>query len=90
MQYQATVLKSTLFETVVLRLKRMQICMYKSIGVIQMFQVRQTEEMLNKTFRLPASLLDELAKIAEHEKVSVNNLVRQCCEYALSNMKTEK
>ena len=55
-----------------------------------MFKVRQTEEMINKTFRLPQSLLDELAKIAEHEKVSVNNLVRQCCEYALSNMKTEK
>ena len=68
----------------------MQIRMYKALGVIQMFQVKQTEEMLNKTFRLPASLLDELAKIAEHEKVSVNNLVRQCCEYALSNMKTEK
>ena len=55
-----------------------------------MFEVKQTEEMLNKTFRLPASLLDELAKIAEHEKVSVNNLVRQCCEYAIGNMKTEK
>ena len=68
----------------------MQIYMYKALGVINMFQVRQTEEMLNKTFRLPASLLDELVKIAEHEKVSVNNLVRQCCEYALSNMKTEK
>ena len=55
-----------------------------------MFEVKQTEEMLNKTFRLPVSLLDELARIAEHEKVSVNNLVRQCCEYALNNMKTEK
>ena len=55
-----------------------------------MFQVKQTEEMINKTFRLPSSLLDELAKVAEHEKVSVNNLVRQCCEYALNNMKTEK
>ena len=55
-----------------------------------MFEVKQTEEMINKTFRLPVSLLDELAKIAEHEKVSVNNLVRQCCEYAISNMKTEK
>jgi len=55
-----------------------------------MFKVRQTEEMINKTFRLPQSLLDELSKIAEHEKVSVNNLVRQCCEYALQNMKAEK
>ena len=90
MQYFTTVSKSTLFETVVLRHITMQIYMYKALGVINMFQVRQTEEMLNKTFRLPASLLDELAKIAEHEKVSVNNLVRQCCEYALSNMKTEK
>ena len=59
-------------------------------GENAMFQVRQTEEMINKTFRLPQSLLDELAKVAEHEKVSVNNLVRQCCEYALSNMKAEK
>ena len=55
-----------------------------------MFQVRQTEEMINKTFRMPSSLLDELTKIAEQEKISVNNLVRQCCEYALSNMKTQK
>ena len=55
-----------------------------------MFKVRQTEEMINKTFRMPQSLLEELNKIAEHEKVSVNNLVRQCCEYALSNMKVEK
>ena len=63
----------------------------KHTGVSEyMFQVRQTEEMINTTFRLPQSLLDELSKIAEHEKVSVNNLVRQCCEYALANMKAEK
>ena len=55
-----------------------------------MFEIRKTEEMINKTFRLPASLLDELTQIAEHEKISVNNLVRQCCEYALGNMKKEK
>ena len=62
----------------------------KCKGELRMFRVKQTEEMINKTFRLPQSLLDELAKIAEHEKVSVNNLVRQCCEYALQNMKAEK
>lgn len=55
-----------------------------------MFQVRRTEEMINKTFRLPSNLLDELTRIAEQEKVSVNNLVRQCCEYALSNMGKER
>ncbi|WP_303668993.1 hypothetical protein [Selenomonas ruminantium] len=55
-----------------------------------MFEVRQTEEMINKTFRLPVGLLNELTEIAEREKISVNNLVRQCCEYALSNMSKER
>lgn len=55
-----------------------------------MFQVRQNEEMINKTFRLPQSLLEELTKVSEAEHISVNNLVRQCCEYALANMKSEK
>lgn len=59
-------------------------------GKNTMFQVRPNEEMLNKTFRLPSKLLDELSKIAEREKISVNNLVKQCCEYALENMKQEK
>ena len=55
-----------------------------------MFEVKQTDEMANKTFRLPVPLLEELAKVAEHKKVSVNNLVRQCCEYALANMSPDK
>ena len=55
-----------------------------------MFKIQQNEQTVNKTFRLPASLVIELTRVAELEKISVNNLVRQCCEYALSNMKTEK
>ena len=55
-----------------------------------MFEVKQTDEMANKTFRLPVLLLEELTKVAEHKKVSVNNLVRQCCEYALANMSPDK
>ncbi len=55
-----------------------------------MFKVQQNEMMVNKTFRLPANLVSELTRVANEEKISVNNLVRQCCEYALSNMKTEK
>jgi len=54
------------------------------------FEVKQTDEMANKTFRLPVPLLEELTKVAEHKKVSVNNLVRQCCEYALANMSPDK
>lgn len=40
----------------------------KCKGELRMFRVKQTEEMINKTFRLPSTLLDELAKVAEHEK----------------------
>ena len=55
-----------------------------------MFEVKQTDEMANKTFRLPVPLLEELTKVAEHKKVSVNNEVRQCCEYALAKMSPDK
>ena len=51
-----------------------------------MFKVKTGEAMTNKTFRLPLVLVSQLTKIAASEKVSVNNLVRQCCEYALGNM----
>lgn len=50
-----------------------------------MFKIKKTE-MINKTFRLPVPLVDELQKIAQEENISLNNLVKQCCEYALKNL----
>ena len=58
--------------------------------IIHMFQVKQAQEMVNKTFRLPADLLERLTELAEKEHVSVNNLVCQCCEYALQSMRESK
>lgn len=55
-----------------------------------MFKIQQNEQMVNKTFRLPPRLVEELTRVAAEEKISVNNLVRQCCEYALNNMKPDK
>lgn len=46
--------------------------------------------MLNKTFRLPADLVERLSIVAQNQGVSLNNLVKQCCEYALSNLDTSK
>ena len=43
-------------------------------------------EMVNKTFRMPAELVERLNIVAQEQKVSLNNLVCQCCEYALNNM----
>lgn len=50
-----------------------------------MFKVRKVE-MVNKTFRLPVELVKRLATVAQEQGVSMNNLVGQCCEYALGAM----
>ncbi len=51
-----------------------------------MFVVKKNSEMMNKTFRLPVDLLERLTEVAKSQDVSVNNLVQQCCEYALGDM----
>ena len=55
-------------------------------GAAELFKVQTGEAMTNKTFRLPIVLVTRLTQVANREKVSVNNLVRQCCEYALGEM----
>ena len=47
-------------------------------------------EMVNKTFRMPAELVERLNVVAQAQKVSLNNLVCQCCEYALDNLSEPK
>ena len=51
-----------------------------------MFTVKK-EEFVNKTFRMPVDLLKKMEILAQNEKVSLNNLVIQCCEYALNDIK---
>lgn len=51
-----------------------------------MFDVKKIE-MTNKTFRLPIDLVKRLEIVAQQKGVSMNNLVLQCCEYALNNLK---
>ena len=50
-----------------------------------MFKIEKPE-MVNKTFRLPLELVETLQTIAQNRGVSLNNLVKQCCEYALANL----
>ena len=45
---------------------------------------------VNKTFRMPAELVERLTVVAQTQKVSLNNLVCQCCEYALDNLSDEQ
>ena len=53
-----------------------------------MFEIKRTETV-NKTFRFPIELVQKLEIIAQQEKISVNNLVVQCCEYALNDLQTQ-
>ena len=50
-----------------------------------MFKIKKTEHT-NKTFRLPVELVEKMELIAQSRGVSLNNLVIQCCEYALENI----
>ena len=52
---------------------------------MRVFKVRKTE-YTNKTFRMPMELVKKLEVLAQDKNVSLNNLVIQCCEYALENI----
>ena len=50
-----------------------------------MFYVKKPE-MVNKTFRLPEDLVNQLSAVAQQQGVSMNNLVAQCCAYSLAHL----
>ena len=50
-----------------------------------MFEVKKPE-YINKTFRMPMDLIKKMEFLAQNKQVSLNNLVVQCCEYALNNI----
>ncbi|MGN0523380.1 MAG: toxin-antitoxin system HicB family antitoxin [Eubacterium sp.] len=50
-----------------------------------MFKVTKPEYS-NKTFRMPNDLISQLEKLAQEKQVSLNQLVIQCCKYALDNL----
>ena len=51
-----------------------------------MFEIEK-QETINKTFRFPEKLLKEMKEIAKSKGVSLNNLVVQCCKYAIEHLK---
>ena len=50
-----------------------------------MFVVKKPEAS-NKTIRMPNELIEELEKLSAEKDVSFNQLVIQCCQYALANL----
>ena len=50
-----------------------------------MFKVTR-EEHITKTFRMPEKLVMEMQVLAQNKNVSLNNLVIQCCRYAMEHL----
>ena len=47
-----------------------------------MFEIKKPQNS-NKTIRMPDDLIQKLQKLADENDISFNQLVIQCCEYAL-------
>ena len=45
----------------------------------------EREEYINKTFKIPVKLADQMNKICDEKNVSLNKLVVKCIQYALDN-----
>lgn len=50
-----------------------------------MFEIKKTTSS-NKTVRMPDDLIRQLETLAYENDVSFNQLVVQCCEYALAHL----
>lgn len=50
-----------------------------------MFEIRKPSAS-NKTIRMPDTLIEKLEKLATQHDISFNQLVIQCCEYAIEHL----
>jgi predicted DNA-binding protein len=56
-----------------------------------MFQVQRVErKYCTKTIRLSEQLMERIDGVCKSEGVGVNELIRQCIEYALGDMEGEE
>lgn len=44
----------------------------------------------NRTIRMPDNMIETMGKIANEQGISFNQLVIQCCEFALEHLQTDK
>lgn len=52
------------------------------------FEIKK-QEYVNRTYRITRELAEELSQVAQEEDISVNELVVQCCQFALKNRKVK-
>jgi predicted HicB family RNase H-like nuclease len=51
-----------------------------------MFKIQKGYDSESKSFRLPIKLIEDLGALAAQNKISLNQLVIQCLNYALENI----
>jgi predicted HicB family RNase H-like nuclease len=44
----------------------------------------------NRTIRMPDTLIEKISKLAREQDVSFNQVVVQCCEFAIENIPKHK
>lgn len=54
-----------------------------------MFKIQKGYDTVNKSFRLPIELVEDLDKLAYKYNLSLNQLVVQCLRYALDNLEED-
>lgn len=54
-----------------------------------MFEIKKPSAS-NKTIRMPDPLIERLEGLAEQNDISFNQLVIQCCEYALEHLESKE
>lgn len=55
-----------------------------------MFKIQKGYDSESKTFRLPVELIGRLEFLAGQNKLSLNQLVIQCLNYALENLENSE
>ena len=55
-----------------------------------MLKIQKGYDSESKTFRLPIELIEKLEVLATKNKLSLNQLVIQCLNYAVNNIENEK
>ena len=55
-----------------------------------MFRIQKGYDTVNKTFRLPIEMVENMDKLAYKYNLSLNQLVVQCLRYALENLEEDE
>lgn len=53
-----------------------------------MFQIKKPQSS-SKTIRMPNELIEKMEKLAASKDISFNQLVVQCCKYALEHLEKD-